>query len=253
MTHSLPGKIMNIVIFGANSAIASAVARRYAQQGHSLYLIGRDQEKIQRLQRDLLARGAADVQYHLLDVNDIIEHETLLRKLDSVKSPIDIFLMAHGTLPDQSVCEADVASTLEAIQTNHVASIALLTLIANKFQLQGQGNIAVISSVAGDRGRQSNYVYGAAKGGLNIFVQGLAQRLSKHNVMVTLLKPGFVDTPMTVDFDKGMLWVSPDAAASAIIRAINKKKACAYIPWFWWFIMLIIKHIPEAVFRRIRL
>jgi short-subunit dehydrogenase len=118
---------------------------------------------------------------------------------------------------------------------------------------QGHGAIAVIGSVAGDRGRASNYVYGTAKAGLAAFTQGLRQRLSKSNVQVLLIKPGFVDTPMTQEFKKGFLWASPDQVAKDICRAVEKRKNVLYTPWFWALIMLIIQHIPESIFKRLKL
>jgi decaprenylphospho-beta-D-erythro-pentofuranosid-2-ulose 2-reductase len=126
-------------------------------------------------------------------------------------------------------------------------------LLAKQLEQQGHGCIAVISSVAGDRGRQSNYVYGTAKGALSIFLQGLRNRLGKTGVQVLTIKPGFVDSPMTKDFDKGLLWVKPAMIAQGILRAIEKKKEVVYLPFFWRYIMLIIKMIPEKIFKRLTL
>jgi len=139
------------------------------------------------------------------------------------------------------------------LQTNFTTVVSLLTLLANLFERQGRGSIAVISSVAGDRGRQSNYVYGAAKGALTIYLQGLRNRLAKANVHVLTIKPGFVDTPMTRDFKKGLLWVGPDVIARGIVKAIDKRKDVAYLPFFWRYIMFIIKIIPERIFKRLSL
>ena len=142
----------------------------------------------------------------------------------------------------------------QEIETNALSVINLLTLLANHLEKQQHGVIAVISSVAGDRGRQSNYVYGAAKGMVTLFLQGLRNRLTKVNVDVVTIKPGFVDTPMTAAFDKnGPLWARPEQIAKGIIRAMQKGKDEVYLPWFWWGIMLIIKHIPEIIFKRMSL
>ena len=131
--------------------------------------------------------------------------------------------------------------------------ISLLTILANQLEHQGSGSIAVITSPSGDRGRQSNYIYGTAKGALTIFLQGLRNRLSKSNVHVLTIKPGFVDTPMTKDFKKGFLWVNPDVVSKGIYNAINKKREVVYLPFFWRYIMIIIKSIPEKLFKYLSL
>ena len=140
--------------------------------------------------------------------------------------------------------------TLAEIQTNALSTICLITLIANRFEARKSGTICVISSVAGDRGRASNYVYGSAKAMVTAFTSGLRQRLYKSNVSVVTIKPGFVDTPMTSEFRKGLLWAKPTTAAALIVNAIDKKKAEVYVPSYWIWIMKIIKTIPNKVFTR---
>jgi short-subunit dehydrogenase len=161
--------------------------------------------------------------------------------------------VAHGILPDQARCQASAAETAEALEVNFVSTAALLTPLANRFELARRGCIAVITSVAGDRGRQSNYVYGAAKGGLDRFLEGLRNRLFHAGVAVVTLKPGFVDTPMTAGIQKGPLFATASRAGRDIHRAIERRRDVAYIPWFWRPIMAIIRAIPEAVFKRLRL
>jgi len=129
----------------------------------------------------------------------------------------------------------------------------LLTLLANRFEAQRHGTLAVIGSVAGDRGRQSNYVYGTAKGALAIFLQGLRNRLHPAGVRVLTVKPGFVDTPMTASFKKGPLWAAPEAVAAAIVAAVERGRDVIYTPWFWWGIMTLIKLVPERVFKKLKL
>ncbi|MDQ3267568.1 MAG: SDR family NAD(P)-dependent oxidoreductase, partial [Pseudomonadota bacterium] len=136
---------------------------------------------------------------------------------------------------------------------NFLSVVSLLTLLANRFEEQGHGCLAVISSVAGDRGRQSNYFYGSAKGGLSVFLQGLRNRLASRGVQVLTIKPGFVDTPMTTGFKKGALWVGPNVIAAGIHRAIRRHSNEVYLPWFWWGIMTIIKAIPERIFKHLKL
>jgi short-subunit dehydrogenase len=142
---------------------------------------------------------------------------------------------------------------LAEIKTNALSVISLLTLIANRFEAKRAGSIAVISSVAGDRGRASNYVYGSAKALVTTFTSGLRQRLYKSNVAVVTIKPGFVDTPMTASTKKGLLWAKPDAVAEKIVQAIDKRKEEVYVPAFWWAAMAIIKVIPKNIFKKIKI
>ena len=167
---------------------------------------------------------------------------------------IDIALLAHGTLSDQAACQQSVATTLAAIHTNALSVISLATLLANLFEARGQGVLVAIGSVAGDRGRQSNYVYGAAKGMVGLFLQGLRNRLSGQGIQVITVKPGFVDTPMTAAFEKkGLLWAQPDQIAKGIVAAVEHRRDVVYLPWFWRWIMAVIRHIPEGVFKRMKL
>ncbi len=242
-----------VLIIGATSAIAQAVARRYAADRAQLLLAGRSADKLGILASDLEVRGADRVETFVLDVNDHARHPDLLETAEQTLGEIDIVLIAHGTLPDQKACEQDVALTLQELTTNGLSVIALLTLLANYFEARQAGCLAVISSVAGDRGRQSNYVYGAAKGMVSLFAQGLRNRLADKGVCVLTIKPGFVDTPMTRDFRKGLLWVGPGVIARGICRAIDKRKDVVYLPWFWRFIMLVIRLIPERIFKHMKL
>lgn len=243
----------NIVIFGATSAIAQAFARMHASQHASFFLVGRNAQHLESIGNDLTARGAASVYLASYDLNILEKHKSIIEKAKAKLGSIDIALIAHGTLSDQRHCETNVLVMLEELKTNFLSAASLLTILADVLESQGHGNIAIMGSVAGDRGRQSNYVYGSAKGGLTIFVQGLRHRLALKNINVTLIKPGFIDTPMTASFKKGLLWSTPERVARDIGRAINKGKATCYTPWFWYWIMFIILCIPDAIFRRIRI
>jgi short-subunit dehydrogenase len=167
---------------------------------------------------------------------------------------VDIALIAHGTLPDQKACEQDAQLAIQEFTNNGLSVIALLTELANRMEAQKSGCIAVISSVAGDRGRPSNYLYGAAKGAVTGFCSGLRARLFKSGVHVLTIKPGFVDTPMTQGLAlPKLLLVTPDKVAQDIVRAVEKRRDTLYTPWFWRLIMLIIIHIPGALFKRLGL
>ncbi len=242
-----------ILIVGATSAIAEATARRFAQHGASLYLLARNHERLDGLTRDLKIRGAASVAYADFDANAYEQHEPLFERAVSEMGGVDMVLVAHGTLSPQSACEKSIGLTLKELSTNMISIISMLTNVANYFEAQGHGTIAVISSVAGDRGRQSNYIYGTAKGALSIFLQGLRNRLYRSGVQVLTIKPGFVDTPMTASFKKGPLWASPDAIAKGIEQAIRKKKDEVYLPGWWGLIMVVIRKIPESIFKKMRL
>jgi short-subunit dehydrogenase len=240
-----------ILIIGATSAIAKATARLWATNGEHIYLVGRNGESLDTIAADLRVRGAASTQFSVHDMNDFDQHAAVLDAADVALGGIDIVLIAHGTLGDQKACEQNFTIALEQINTNAISAISLLTHLANRFEAKRHGSIVVISSVAGDRGRQSNYVYGTAKGALTIFLQGLRQRLHKSGVQVLTIKPGFVDTPMTTSFKKGLLWAKPEKIAHSICRAIEKRSDVVYAPWFWGVVMSAIRAVPEWVFKRI--
>ena len=245
--------MQKILIIGATSAIAEASARLWAARGASLFLVGRRAERLEVIAADLVVRGAAAVGCYPMDACDMAAHAAMLDAATAVLGGIDIALIAHGSLPDQQACQASVELTLKEISVNGVSVVALATRLGELFAAQRSGSLAVISSVAGDRGRQSNYVYGAAKGMVSLFLQGLRNRLAKQGVQVLTIKPGFVDTPMTAALPKGALWAKPDAIACGIVHAIDTKRDVVYLPGFWWLIMTIIKHIPERVFKKLSL
>ncbi len=242
-----------VLIIGAASAIAQATARQFAEAGDTLFLVARDQNKLNVIAEDLRVRGAASVGSFTLDVLDYAEHQHTLEAAIAVMDGIDIALLAHGSLPQQKDCEEQFEVARREFEVNAISTISLLTYIANYFEQQKRGTIVAISSVAGDRGRQSNYLYGAAKGALTLFLQGLRNRLYKSGVTVITIKPGFVDTPMTAEFTKGALWAKPEKIAEIIVESINKRRDVVYAPWFWKIIMLVIKLIPETIFKRLSL
>lgn len=242
-----------VLILGATSAIAEHTARLFAARGDQLWLVARNAQRLKTISDDLRVRGARDCDYRVADLTDNTGHAGLLRDATEQLGGLDVVLIAYGTLGDQMAGEQDFANALQELQTNCLSVLSLLTLLANQLQQQGHGCIAVVSSVAGDRGRQSNYIYGTAKGALTIFLQGLRNRLGKTGVQVLTIKPGFVDSPMTRDFNKGPLWVKPAAIAQGILKAIDKNKDVVYLPFFWRYIMLIIRLIPEKLFKRLSL
>ncbi len=239
-----------VLILGANSAIAAAVARIYANDGAALYLIGRDTSKLAATEHDVKVRGASIVVTIAADLVDTAKHDDLIKEAATALGGLDVVLIAHGELGIQSDLQASVPKTLGIIASNFLSQVSLLTLLANYFEAQKSGSIAVITSVAGDRGRKSNYVYGAAKGGLCVFLSGLRNRLSASGVSVVDIRPGFVDTPMTASYKKGLLWAKPDQVAKVIVESIKAGRDIVYVPWFWRWIMLVIRSIPEWKFKR---
>ena len=242
-----------ILIVGATSGMAEACARLWAQRGDHLFLAARNPSQLQSVCDDLRARGAGRVGQQVFDANDLSAHAALLAQATQTLGGLDTVLIAHGTLSDQERAQQDVAYALQEIQTNGMSVVSLMSLAGEQFAQQGQGAIAVISSVAGDRGRQSNYVYGSAKALVSAFASGMRQRLSKQGVHVITIKPGFVSTPMTAHLKQGALWAQPEQVAKDITRAIDQGQRVVYTPGFWRWIMLIIKHIPEFVFVKLKL
>jgi decaprenylphospho-beta-D-erythro-pentofuranosid-2-ulose 2-reductase len=244
---------ISVLIVGATSAIAQATIRIYAAKSASLYLVARDAEKLSLVAADARLRGAAKVCTRILELNDTNIHADLLREVAQSLPTLDIALIAYGVLGEQAEAEREFAAAEAVLRTNFLSVASLLTHLANAFERRGQGTIAVISSVAGDRGRKSNYVYGASKGALTIFLQGLRARLDRHGVHVLTIKPGLVATPMTAHLKQGLLFASPEKIARGIVSAIERRKDVVYLPFFWRPIMLIIRAVPERIFKRLNL
>lgn len=242
-----------ILIVGATSAIAEATARHFARDGDRLFLVARNPDRLAAVAEDLKARGATQVEAMVMDANDTDRHAALVEKAEATLGGLDTVLIAHGTLPNQKDCEASFEKTLKELWTNSLSVISLLTVVANRFEKQKHGTITVISSVAGDRGRQSNYVYGTAKAAVATFLQGLRNRLYPSGVTVVTIKPGWVDTPMTAGFHKGPLWASTKQVSKGVYRAIQRNRDVVYLPSFWKFVMVAIRLIPENLFKKMKL
>ena len=242
-----------ILIIGATSAIAESTARLFAARGDALAIVARDPAQLERIANDLRLRGAKAVHALHLDVNNFDQHAATIQSASDLLGGLDVALIAHGTLSDQPACERDFQLALKELNTNAISVISLLTELASYMQAQKSGQLAVIGSVAGDRGRPSNYIYGTAKAAVATFCEGLRARLYPYGVNVLLIKPGFVDTPMTAAFRKGPLWAKPDQVAKLILRALDRRRDLVYVPAFWALIMLIIRNIPGSVFKRLKL
>lgn len=247
-------KKKNVLIIGASSGMAEAVARRYAAQGSSFVLVARSEAKLSVIASDLVARGAAGVQTLIWQGDDLEALPVLAKSAWDALGTVDVALIAHGTLPDQARAQSDLAYAVAQFRTNGESAIACMLALAGHFEVQGHGVLAVIGSVAGDRGRGSNYVYGAAKAAVDAFASGLRAQLFKKGVHVLTIKPGFVATPMTAELDlPAALTATPEKVAADIEKAIDSCRDVLYTPWFWAWIMRIIRFLPTAIFKRSKL
>lgn len=246
-----------ILILGATSAIATACARVWAGRGAALFLVARDPVRLAAVAADLRARGATAIASVTMDANAIAAHRAMLDAAFGgwgEGKGVDLVLIAHGTLPDQSVVERDAVHAVAEFATNATSVIALLTDIANRMVLRQHGAIGVITSVAGDRGRPSNYVYGSAKAAVSAFCEGLRARLFREGVTLTDIRPGFVASPMTQGLPlPAPLVAQPEAIAPRIVAAIERGRDVVYVPAFWRLVMFAVRNLPRAVFKRIRL
>src|ERR1700722_5938342 len=249
-TTTTPRKIL---VLGATSGIAEATCRIWAAQGASLFLVARNPEKLAAVAADLKVRGASYVDTAVADLDDTDKHPELLAHAVNSLTGMDIAYLAHGILGDQSEAEQDFNTAAQIIHTNFMAPVSLLTWLANFCVQRHAGTLAVISSVAGDRGRKSNYVYGSSKAGLSAFLAGLRNRIDREGVTVLTIKPGPVATPMTAAMPKSEKFADVASVAESIVRAIDKHKDVLYVPFQWKPIMFVIRSIPERIFKKLNL
>ena len=243
----------NALIIGCTSRIARSLAQKLAEKGYKLYLLARNQEELMRVANDISVRFQTDVITDVFDAVNYDSHIEIANKAFQKLGSIDLAVVSLGELGEQEKAQNDFNHSRGIIESNYTGVASILTPIANFMEKQKSGVIVGISSVAGDRGRQSNYVYGSAKAALSTFLQGLRSRMAKCGVHVMTVKPGFVDTKMTYGKPGLFLVAQPEYVASEIIKAIDKRKNIIYVPWFWFFIMLIIRSIPEPIFKKLKL
>ncbi len=241
-----------VLILGATSAIARGTAAAFARRGHDLYLASRDLDELQRSAADLHLRYGVTVRYGLFDAEDTASHPAFLQQVLAEMHGLSGVVLAVGFLGDP-LAARDFKVGAKVIAANFTGAVSILSECASYFEPQKRGFIIGITSVAGDRGRQSNYVYGAAKGALSLFLQGLRNRLYASGVRVITVKPGFVDTAMTFGLPGLFLVASPQDIGERIARTLHKSADVVYLPGFWRFIMLIIKHVPEPIFKRMKM
>jgi len=251
---SLSAKVTRkILVLGATSGIAEAVCRIWASQGAQLFLVARNPEKLAVVAADLKTRGAAYVGTAVADLDDTEKHAELLSHAVNSLTGMDVALLAHGILGDQARAEQDFQHAAQILHTNLVAPISLLTWLANYCVQRRAGVLAVLSSVAGDRGRKSNYLYGSSKAGLTAFLAGLRNRIDREGVTVMTIKPGPVKTAMTAGMRGSEKFADVDKVAQSIVSAIDKRVDTVYVPFQWAPIMWVVRSIPERIFKKLNL
>lgn len=242
-----------VIVFGGASAIATEVEKLFAANSDELCLIDINLARLESVKKDILARYKTRIEIMEFNALDFSSHNDIFHKAVQTLGGVDIVFIAYGTLPNQEKAEKDVNYAIEHFTINATSIISIASIAANYFEEIGKGTIAVISSVAGDRGRRSNYLYGSAKGAISLFLQGLRNRLASKNINVITIKPGIVDTPMTAHLEKNFLFARVDVVGRQIYEAIQNPKDIVYIPSFWKWIMLVIKLIPESIFKKLNL
>ena len=246
MCSQKKGSQNNLLILGSHSTLARDFIDLYIDDFTHITLVARNSENLQIQAKDLDSRGKS-VKTKMVDFGAVIDHA----KIESMLDGIDEVYLFYGSLPDQPSCELLVTESLDAINLNFVSAVSILTTVANYFELRKFGLILVVSSVAGDRGRKANYVYGASKAGLSTFCQGLRNRLASSGVRVVTIKPGMFTSAMTKGIDKtpALLWSDSERVAKCVVKAVKDSKEVAYAPGYWRIIMWIIKAIPERMFK----
>jgi len=251
--NALPREPKRVLVLGATSGIAEATCRLWAERGDSLFLVGRSADKLAAVAADLRTRGAGYVDTAVADLDQTASHPELLTHAVNSLGGLDIAFLALGVLGDAPESERSFAEAGRILHTNFNAPVSLLTWLANYCAQRHQGTLAVLSSVAGERGRKSNYVYGSSKAGLSTFVDGLRNRIDREGVRVMTIKPGPVKTAMTEGMKGRAKFADVDAVAATLVSEIDKGTAIVYVPAKWRVIMAVIRMIPDRVFKKLNL
>ncbi len=241
-----------VAIFGASSGMAFAVAQIYAERHARLFLIARDRQKLSDMERDLKARGAGEVQTLVADLGSAAGARAATELLRQRTNKLDVVLIASGILGDTEQLLSDSQACEQLFNVNVQAPIAISNGILPLLLQQKSGILGLFSSVAGDRGRASNFIYGASKAALTAYASGLRARLSESGVHVLTIKPGIVATAMTAHLPRGPLTANPEAVARRIVKAVDRRANTLYVPGFWRWVMCVITHLPEFIFKRLR-
>ena len=243
---------MNILIVGATSAIAIATARRFAMRNSCFCLLARNIDKMESVSKDLIVRGAANVKCFSIDLVDRDQQTSKIKEAFSLFKEFDLVLVCYGSLPNQSQCEANAEQTTKALDCNALSVLSFLTTLIPYMENSKKGTIAVVTSVAGDRGRRSNFIYGSAKAMVSSYLQGLRGKLAEANVSLLEIRPGLVDSPMTSHLPKTHLFSTPDIVGKKIEWGIDNRKTTIYAPGYWRLIMWVVKLMPDKLFMRLK-
>ena len=240
-----------LLILGANSDMAIACAKRYAQAGYNLYLASRNIAELEKTATDLRVRAEVEVKTLFFDARDFTSHNNFYKKLAIKPEGV---ILAFGMMHEQKIAQQDFSFAQDMIEANYTGAVSILEKIADDFEQRKSGFIVALSSVAGDRGRESNYIYGSTKAALTAYLSGLRHRLVKSNISVLTVKPGFVATKMTAQLDlPDKLTAQPEQVAESIFKAVKNKKSTIYVKPIWQFIMLIIVFLPNFIFHKTKL
>jgi decaprenylphospho-beta-D-erythro-pentofuranosid-2-ulose 2-reductase len=248
-----PARSRRILVLGATSGIAEAVCRIWAERGESLFLVARNEDKLAVVAADMHTRGAAYVDSAVANLDDTAIHSELLAHAINSLAGLDVAFLALGVLGDQTKAERNFSEAAQILHTNLLAPVSLLTWLGNYCAQRRSGTIAVLSSVAGERGRKSNYVYGSSKAGLTAFVDGLRNRIDREGVRVMTIKPGPVKTAMTAGMKGCGKFADVEVVAAALVKAIDRGTDIVYVPGIWRVIMAVIRSIPERIFKKLDL
>jgi short-subunit dehydrogenase len=241
-----------VLIIGGASAIARETAKCFASEGASLFLADISSARLESVKQDIQTRYQCDIHLKEFDALDFENHDNIINQATENLGGLDVVLIAHGTLGKQTEIESYFPAVEKEIRLNFLSAASLATKVAEFFDKQGRGTLAVISSVAGERGRRSNYIYGSAKGALTLYISGLRGRFAQTNVKIITLKPGLVDTPMTQHMSKSPLFASAETVGASIYKAIKSGKEIVYIPGFWRIVMAVVRLIPENIFKKMK-
>lgn len=241
----------NFLVLGASSLIVQETLELLAKPDVKFYLVGRNEAKLNIVKAHLESVGQSSIFVETADLCNFDRYQQIFDNSIQTMGNVDCLFVGYGILPNQQELEQDMSKIVENFNINALGVILFVSLVANYFEQRGSGSIVVISSVAGDRGRRSNYFYGSAKASITVFLQGLRHRFAKKNIKVITIKPGLVDTPMTSHLEKNLLFASAEKVAKDIFSAISRNKEIVYTPWFWRYIMAIIRLLPEKIFKKL--
>lgn len=244
---------MSVLILGGTSRIARELAARHAEAGHAIAVTARDADEAERIAADLRVRHDVPAEGFAFDALDFAGHAAFVAAVERALGPIEVALVAFGEMGDQDTAETDFAAAKRVIDINYTGAASICEAIAHAMESRRRGAIVGISSVAGDRGRQSNYFYGSAKGAFTLYLGGLRNRLHPAGVRVLTVRLGFVDTRMTYGMKTGIPIADPEAISEAIVAALARGEEDIYLPRFWGGIMGVIRAIPEGIFKRLKL